>query len=253
MNADERQRFGGRVALVTGAASGVGRALAAQLVREGARVFGVDLDEKGLEETGRACADGRFDPIARDLSDAAACRAVVAEAVRRGSGLDALCNVAGINRFHHFLEMPEADWDRILAVNLSSVAFLCQAALPHLIERRGCIVNVASVAASKGQAYTVAYCASKGGLVQLTRALAMEFVDQPVRINAVAPGGIDTAMNKNLSFPEGVDWKKVGRYVGPRGMAQPDEVARVIAFLASDDASNVHGAIWAVDGGMTSG
>jgi len=253
MSAAPRQRFAGRVALVTGAASGLGSALAVQLACEGAHVVGVDLDEKGLEETARACEDGRFDAIARDLADADACRAVVAESVRRGSRLDALCNVAGINRFHHFLEMPEADWHRILAVNLSSVAFLCQAALPHLIERHGCIVNVASVAASKGQAYTVAYCASKGGVVQLTRALAMEFVDAPVRINAVAPGGIDTAMNQNLSFPEALDWKKVRRYSGPRGMARPDEVAQVIAFLASDDASNVHGAIWAVDGGLTAG
>ena len=253
MTASSRQRFAGRTALVTGAASGVGRALAVQLAGEGARVVGVDLDAKGLEETARGCGDARFDAISRDLSDAAACRAVVAEAVRLGGALDALCNVAGINRFHHFLEMPEADWHRILAVNLSAVAFLCQAALPHLIARRGCIVNVASVAASKGQAYTVAYCASKGGIVQLTRALAMEFVDEPVRINAVAPGGIDTAMNQNLAFPEGMDWKKVRRYSGPRKMAQPEEIARVMAFLASDDASDVHGAIWAVDGGLTAG
>jgi len=253
MTAAVLQRFEGRVALVTGAASGVGRAVAVQIAGEGAQVFGVDLDEKGLEETARLCGDGRFHAIARDLREASACREVVAEATRHAGGLDALCNVAGINRFHNFLEMPEADWHRILAVNLSAVAFLCQAALPHLIARRGCIVNVASVAASKGQAYTVAYCASKGGLVQLTRGLAMEFVDEPVRINAVAPGGIETAMNQNLSFPEGMDWKKVGRYSGPRKMAQPEEIARVIAFLASDDASNVHGAVWAVDGGMTAG
>jgi meso-butanediol dehydrogenase/(S,S)-butanediol dehydrogenase/diacetyl reductase len=248
-----RHRFEGRVALVTGAASGVGRAVAVQLAGEGAQLVGVDLDEKGLEQTARLCGDARFHPIARDLREASACRAVVAEATRLAGGLDALCNVAGINRFHNFLEMSEADWHAILAVNLSSVAFLCQAALPGLIERRGCIVNVASVAAVRGQAYTVAYCASKGGVVQLTRALAMEFVDAPVRINAVAPGGVDTAMNRNLAFPEGMDWKKVRRYSGPRPMARPEEIAGVIAFLASDEASNVHGAIWAVDGGLTAG
>jgi NAD(P)-dependent dehydrogenase (short-subunit alcohol dehydrogenase family) len=239
---------------VTGAASGLGRATALRLAEEGALVVGVDVDAEGLAETGRGCcAPGRFHALERDLSSAAACRDAVAAAVARGAGLDVLCNVAGINRFHHFLEMPEADWHRILAVNLSSVAFLCQAALPHLVSRRGAIVNVASVAAAKGQAYTVAYCASKGGVVQLTRALAMEFIDAPVRINAVAPGGIDTAMNRNLAFPEGMDWSKVRPYTGRRGMARAEEVAEVIAFLASDGASNVHGAVWAVDGGLTAG
>jgi NAD(P)-dependent dehydrogenase (short-subunit alcohol dehydrogenase family) len=245
--------FAGKVALVTGAASGIGRATALRLAAEGARVVGVDVDAEGLADVQRACPEGSFEPLPRDLSSAAACREVVASALERGSALDVLCNVAGINRFHHFLEMPEADWHQILAVNLSSVAFLCQAALPHLIARRGCIVNVASVAALKGQAYTVAYCASKGALVQLTRALAMEFIDEPVRINAVAPGGIDTAMNRKIAFPEAIDWSKVKPYTGRRGMARAEEVVEVIAFLASERASNVHGAIWAVDGGLTAG
>src|SRR3990172_6130452 len=153
-------------------------------------------------------------------------------------------------RFPHFLEMPEEDWQRTLAVNVWAAAFMCQAALPRLIERRGCIVNVSSAAASQGQAYTVAYCASKAALSLLTRSLAMEFIDAPVRINAVAPRGIDTPMGRKNVFPEGMDWKKV-TYVGARGLAQPAEIAEVIAFLASEDASNVHGAIWAVDGGMT--
>jgi len=245
--------FEGKVALVTGAASGLGRATAQRLAAEGARVVGVDVDAEGLAETLRACPEGGFRALPLDLSSASACREAVGSVLERESALDVLCNVAGINRFHHFLEMPEADWHRILAVNLSSVAFLCQHALPHLISRRGCIVNVASIAAQKGQAYTVAYCASKGGIVQLTRALAMEFIDEPVRINAVAPGGIDTAMNRKIAFPERIDWSKLKPYTGRRGMARAEEVAEVIAFLASERASNVHGAIWAVDGGLAAG
>lgn len=245
-------RFAGKVALVTGAAGGLGRATALRFAADGARVFGVDVDEDGLDETRSACTAGRFEPLAADLRTRAACRETVAAAVAAGGGLDVLCNVAGVNRFHHFLDMPEEDWNLILAVNLSAVAFLCQAALPHLIERRGCIVNVGSVASLKGQPYTAAYSASKGGLALLTRSLAVEFADAPIRINAVAPGGIDTPMNRKLVFPDGMDWKKMAPLVA-RGMAPPEQISDVIAFLASDAAARVHGAIWSVDGGASAG
>jgi len=246
-------RFADKVALVTGAAAGLGRATAVRLATEGARVFGVDLDAAGLAETRSACAGGVFEPLAADLSTRAACRAAVEAAVASGGGLDVLCNVAGINRFHHFLDMPEEDWHAILGVNLSAVAFLCQAALPHLIERRGCIVNVASTASLKGQPYTAAYSASKGGVALLTRSLAVEFADAPVRINAVAPGGIDTPMNRKLRFPDGMDWKKMQGVMSSRGLATPEQVAEVITFLASEQAARVHGAVWAVDAGVTAG
>ena len=162
-------------------------------------------------------------------------------------------NCAGINRFHRFEEMPAEDWHRILAVNLTGVAFVCQAALPQLLETRGVIVNVASVAGLKGQAYTVAYCASKGGVVQLTRSLAMEYVDRGVRINAIAPGGVHTPMNRALTFPPSMDWELVKPYIGRRGLCQPHEIAGAIAWLASDEASFVHGAVLAMDGGVTAG
>jgi len=246
-------RFTGKAALVTGAAAGLGRATAVRLAAEGARVFGVDVDAAGLAETRSACPDGSFASLSADLSTRAACREAVAAAVANAGGLDVLCNIAGINRFHLFLDMPEEDWHAILAVNLSAVAFLCQAALPHLIERKGCIVNVASTASLKGQPYTAAYSASKGGVALLTRSLAVEFAEAPVRINAVAPGGVDTPMNRKLRFPEGMDWKKMQGVMGPRGMATPEEVVEVIAFLASEQASRVHGAVWTVDGGVTAG
>jgi len=245
-------RFAGKRALVTGAAAGLGRATAVRFAAEGARVFGVDVDAAGLSETRALCPDDAFSAHAADLRSTTACRAAVAAAVASGGGLDVLCNVAGINRLHHFLDMPEEEWNLILAVNLSAVAFLCQAALPHLIERRGCIVNVGSVASLKGQPYTAAYSASKGGLALLTRSLAVEFVDASVRINMVAPGGMETPMNQKLQFPAGIDWQKLTPLIR-YGMAAPEEVADVIVFLASDEAARVNGAIWSVDGGASAG
>jgi NAD(P)-dependent dehydrogenase (short-subunit alcohol dehydrogenase family) len=130
---------------------------------------------------------------------------------------------------------------------------MCQAAIPHLLETEGNIINIASTASSMGQAYTVAYCASKGGVAQLTRALAMEYITKGIRVNAIAPGGVETEMTVGMKFPEGMDPKLVERYTAFRGMCQPEEIATVFAFLASDDARNVHGAVWAADGGTTTG
>jgi NAD(P)-dependent dehydrogenase (short-subunit alcohol dehydrogenase family) len=247
-------RFDGRVALVTGAASGIGEATAARFAAEGASVLAVDVDAPGLEAAAAGLGGGdRVRTHAADVSDRPACQAAVDAAVRAFGKLDAVVNCAGINRFHRFEDMPAEDWHRILAVNLTGVAFVCQAALPRLLETRGVIVNVASVAGLKGQAYTVAYCASKGGVVQLTRALAMEYVDRGVRINAIAPGGVHTPMSRTLRFPPEMDWELVKPYIGRRGLCQPQEIAGAIAWLASDEAAFVHGAVLAMDGGITAG
>jgi len=250
---DGGRRFMDRTALVTGAASGLGRAVALRLAREGAAVFGVDVNDTGLAETARLAVEaggvvrtGRF-----DLSTRAGCVAAVEAAAT--AGLDVLVNVAGVNRFHHFADMPEHDWHLLVGVNLSGVVFTTQAAIPHLLASRGSVVNVASVAGLRGQAYTAAYAATKGGVIQLTRSLAMEYVKQGIRFNAVAPGGIDTPMNTALEFPAGLDWKLVERYMPLRGMATAEEVAAVIGWLCSDDAAHVHGAIVPVDGGVTAG
>jgi NAD(P)-dependent dehydrogenase (short-subunit alcohol dehydrogenase family) len=249
------QRFADKIALVTGAASGIGRATAVRLASEGASVYGADLDEAGLEETETLVsrAGGRMQGGRFDLRRRADCFAAVEAAVSAYGRLDALANIAGVGRFHIFTEMPEEDWDLLMAINLKAVAFTCQAAIPHLLESRGAIVNAASVAGLVGQAYTVAYCASKGGVVQLTRALAMEYVETGLRVNAVAPGGVETPMNENLRFPEAMDWKLVKPYMGLRGMAKPEEIAAAVAYLASDEARFVHGAILSIDGGVAAG
>jgi len=249
------KRFEGKVALLTGAASGVGRASAERFAEEGAAIFGVDVDDDGLKETAARVAAlgghmefGRFDLSTRD-----GCHAAVAAAVKSHGRLDTLGNIAGVSQFHIFSELTEEQWDFIMGVNLKGVAFMAQAALPHLIESQGSLVNVASVAGLIGQAYTVAYCASKGGVVQLTRALAMEYIHEGVRINAVAPGGIKTAMTSKLSFPEGMDFKLIEPYRGRRGACEASEVAAAIAYLASDEARYVHGEILSIDGGVHAG
>lgn len=246
-------RFDGKVALLTGAASGIGRCTAVQLGSEGATVFGADIDEQGLAETaelvsavGGEMQSGRFDLTRRED-----CRAAVAAAVAAFGQLDVLGNIAGVSKFHLFEEMPEAEWDLMLAINLSAVAFTCQAAIPHLLESKGNIVNVASVAGVMGQAYTVAYCASKGGVVLLTKALAAEYVKTGLRVNAVAPGGVATPLNTKIDFPETMDWKLVKPYMGHRGLSEPEEIADLIAYLASDQARSIHGAIFSIDGGVS--
>lgn len=247
------ERYAGKVALVTGAASGIGRETALRLASEGARVYGADIDEAGLKDTSEAAhqAGGAMQHGRHDLTSRDDCFASVAAATGAFGGLDVLCNVAGASQFHHFEQMSEKDWDFMLGINLSAVAFMCQAALPHLLERKGAIVNVASVAGLIGQGYTVAYCAAKGGVVMLTKALAGEYIKGEIRINAVAPGGVKTPLNTKLDFPEGMDWSLTKRYMGWRGLCEPEEIAAAIAYLGSDEARFVHGAVLSIDGGIT--
>ena len=249
------KRFEDKVALLTGAASGVGRATAIRLACEGASVYGVDVDETGLKETADlVAAEGARMEFGRvDISRRDGCHEAVAAAIAAFGQLDTLGNIAGVSRFHIFDDLTEDQWDLVIGVNLKGVAFMCQAAIPHLLETKGAIVNVASIAGLIGQAYTVAYCASKGGVVQLTRALAMEYVKQDIRINAVAPGGVDTPMSAKMQFPEGMDWKLVKPYMGRRGLCDPAEIAGAIAYLASDEARFVHGEILSIDGGIHAG
>jgi meso-butanediol dehydrogenase/(S,S)-butanediol dehydrogenase/diacetyl reductase len=249
------QRFNDKVALITGAASGMGRATCIRLAAEGAQILAVDVDSTGLEETSRMIAEqgGQIEGRLCNVTQRNECAEAVQHAIDRFGRLDVLANIAGVVRFAHTPKMSEADWNLVLGVNLSGPFFLSQEAIPHLLEAHGNIVNVASNAGLMGQAYTAAYCASKGGLVQLTRSLAMEFMKKPLRVNAVCPAGTDTQMNKGIDFPDDVDWKLIGRFTGSRGFAQPSDIASAIAYVASDEAKMVHGSIFSVDQGMMAG
>lgn len=246
------QRYDGRVALVTGAGSGIGRAVTLRLAAEGAEVFAVDIDEEAAAATA-SDATGRVEPARFDVRSAEQCRAAVAAAVARFGRLDVLGNVAGIARGEHVTEVTEDAYRQMMGVNVDGYFFMCQAAIPHLLQADGVIVNIASNAGLIGQAYTVVYCMSKGAVVQLTKALAMEYLKQPLRVVAIAPGGVETGLVHGYRMPPDVDWDLVMRYTGARGLAQPDDIASLFGFLASDEARNIHGAVVSSDGGMTAG
>jgi meso-butanediol dehydrogenase / (S,S)-butanediol dehydrogenase / diacetyl reductase len=255
-NESIQQRFTGRAAVITGAASGIGRAVALRLASEGARVLAVDINAEGLAETAESGKDLSGEIVMRvaDLARRDECFAVVEEAVSAFGQLNVLGNIAGVLRVGHVTEQSEETYRHLFAVNTDAYFFLAQAAIPHLLETRGNIVNIASNSGLMGGAYTVTYCMTKGAVVQLTRALAMEFMKRKIRINAIAPGSTDTNIMQGVEFPEDAEWDLIMRYSTPhRRSATPAQIAGLFAFVASDDGANVHGAILSSDAGMTAG
>ncbi len=242
----------GKAALVTGAAAGLGRATALTLAKAGADLCLVDLNAEGLAETA-AMIGGKAVIHIANLSKPEACKATVEAAVATFGRLDALCNVAGVLKLANSHEMALADWNLVLAVNLTAPFLLSQAAIPHLLEADGAIVNVSSLAAHIGEAYCAAYCASKAGLSQMTKAMAMEYMMKPIRINAISPGGMMTSIASSFVPPEGADPALLARFRPMRGLVEVDDMARMIAYLASDAARGFHGADIQMDRGLTAG
>lgn len=245
----------GKAAIVTGAASGLGRAAARKLAAAGADVWLVDINADGLAETAALLADSGCAVVTEtvDLADPLACKAVVERAAAHFGRLDALCNVAGLIYLANTPGMPTAQYQRTIDVNLSAVFYLSQAAIPHLLGNAGAIVNVASSAAFIGEAYAAAYCASKWGLVGMTKAMAMEYIRQPIRINAVAPGGMMTNIVSNFRPPEGCDVELLKRFSPIRSVVEVEDVADMILLLASDAGRGFHGACINIDAGITAG
>jgi meso-butanediol dehydrogenase / (S,S)-butanediol dehydrogenase / diacetyl reductase len=236
-----------KVALVTGASSGLGAAVARLFAERGASVFGIARDADRMAEVFGDVPGGKYTSV--DISDPAACTRAVADCVAEFGRVDILANVAGFHQMRHTPTMTDEDWDRDLAVNLNGPFYLCRAALPHLLAVGGNIVNVASIAGVEGEVYSAGYRAAKHGLIGLTRALAIEFTKENLRVNAVCPGGMPTAQSTEFQAPENADWDLILRIASPRGFMETVDVAKAIAFLASDDAAAIHGAVYRVDNG----
>jgi len=232
------KRFQGKVALVTGAASGIGKATATRLAEEGAVVAAVDVAEG---------ADFRC-----DIGDEEQVAATVAAVIAKYDRIDVLCNVAGVLRADHTHELKTADWDRILRINLSGTFFMCRAAIPHLLKTKGVIVNTSSTAALGSHPWMAAYAASKGGILSMTRVIAVEYAKQGLRANCVCPGGVATPLHGQFRMPKGADPDLLRGAVPPVPYVGPEHAASVIAFLASDDAKYIHGAEIRADGGPLS-
>ena len=247
--------FDGKVVIVTGAASGLGRATALAFAGAGAKLALADIDEAGLQATAVTAAELGAEAITvvTNMADASSCAALAAVTHEQLGGIDVVCNVAGAFRFEKAPDITPDSWDRIFAVNVRGPFFLIQAALPDLIERSGAVVNVASASAFLGHAYLAHYAASKAALVNLTKSLAMEHVNTSVRINALAPGGINTAMTTGTSLPEGIDFSLIGRYSPLRGSSEPEDLTDIILTLAGPRGKAFHGACISADRGITAG
>jgi NAD(P)-dependent dehydrogenase (short-subunit alcohol dehydrogenase family) len=244
-------------ALVTGAASGIGRATAILLAGRGAAVACLDVNADGLAETAAAIGE-RALPIPCDVTDLAAVEAAVSQAAADLGGLDAVANVAGVGDFTgDVAEITPEEWARVLAINLTGPFHVSRAAIPHLrAAGGGAIVNVSSQFGLVGCLASPAYCASKAGLIGLTRAMAIDHTEEGIRVNCVCPGPVDTPMLAWTDATPELTARERGRTQG-RNLSgrsgRPEEIAATIAFLLSDDVGFMSGSVVAVDGAWTAG
>ena len=247
-------RFADKVVLVTGAGSGIGQASAQRLAAEGAAVYCVDISEEGLAATveGIRQAGGTAEAHVCDVSSEEQVEACVSACVEQYGSLYALVNMAGILRFDDTEQIETANWQRVVDINLTGTMFLCRAALPHLLETKGSIVNAASTAALSGLPCGVTYSATKGGVLAMTRSIAVEYAKRGVRANCVCPGDIKSNMTRGIDFPGTMDFELMPRISSIGGPKGPEVVAGVIAMLASEDGAHITGEDIRVDGGTLS-
>lgn len=248
------RRLAGRRAIVTGAGAGIGRAIAARLAAEGARVMVADLDAQAAESVAREMGPPAIAHEV-DVSNEESAAAMIRHATEEWGGLDVLVNNAGIGVAAKTPDTQTGDWRRVLDVCLTGTFFAMKHAIPVLSDSGGgAIINMSSVAALVGVADRAAYCAAKGGILALTRAAAIDHVDEGIRVNCIAPGTVDTPWVERIT--SGYDDPQAARQAmeerQPHGrLVSPAEIAAMAAYLASDEAASVVGAAMVVDGGMT--
>jgi 3-oxoacyl-[acyl-carrier protein] reductase len=253
-----------KVAIVTGAASGIGKATAVNFAREGAAVMCADVNAGGAEAVARQIADtgGQAASIKADVAAEPDVQEMVGQTVARWGRLDVLYNNAGIGFGMPVTQVPVEEWDRLMGINLRGVYLGCKHAIPEMLKNGGgAIVSTASDAGLRGSAFLSAYCASKGGVVMLTKALAVEWAGQGIRINCVCPGVIKTPildpfiaqMQALTGESSEHQWERMGRMHPIGRVGQPEEVAKAVTFLASDEASFITGIALPVDGGLEAG
>jgi len=249
------QRFLHKIAVITGASAGIGRACAQRIASEGATVICLDIAEAALNETVAFITQQghQAEAHACDVSNSAQVKQLVNDIINKHHRIDVLINVAGIIKLDHATNISDDVWQKIINVNLNGTFYMCREALPYLVLSKGNIVNISSTSAIRGLPYGIAYGASKGGVSALTKSIAVEYAKRGVRANTVCPGSIMTDMQKNSGLPADIDWKLLPRIAAiDNRFGKPEDIAGVVALIASEqDGSHINGAEYLVDGGTT--
>lgn len=243
-----------KVAIVTGAGSGIGRAICLEMAKEGAKIVAADIHLPSVEETVRMLEQSGAEGTAVrvDVTDNGMIDRMVETAIREYGGIDILCNNAGIGGDAvPALQATEEMWDRVIAVNLKSVFMISRRVIPEMLKRgRGAIINTSSASGTIASPAGCDYTASKHGIIGLTKQLAYEYGQQGIRVNAICPGVIETSLTKDVAVAGG-PFEQLTMNAPAGRYGKPEEVARAAVFLASDDASFMHGSSMQIDGGST--